>query len=409
MSKKRTEFGEILREKWNAICETVAKENEIFLEAYYMTSAFDCVYFSLSSVPKLAPSDVLNFVKIGVYNIIVEKYPHLREELLRDSWYLIDKSCSYTKMDYIAYFNRSDIKRCKDILYSQTNGKEICKIVLEGISNAIDHYNQEHEKPIDVLMYRCVHSHSVEIIIGCPITVSASEIVGKIKGGSSYYIRKNYPQFFNENDPYFVHKKAFWSKGNFFALSRRHVETISRDKSIYLRLLRKWENVINETEPIEKGKLLELFMVDMIKIMEGFEILRDENSKYDINLGFEQIDLTIKNKSKLLERMGPLFKIECKNWTEKIGNKEIRDFSGKLRGGIRLGILVSVNGFGKYDKEILERLFFNDRKMIVTVSGNEIESWLNKILEGFNQGASERSTIEIEFENKIFRTYITLT
>jgi hypothetical protein len=71
--------------------------------------------------------------------------------------------------------------------------------------------------------------------------------------------------------------------------------------------------------------------------------------------------------------------------------------------------LISVNGFGKYDKEILERLFFNDRKMIVTISGKEIESWLNKILEGFNQGASERSTMEIEFENKIFRTYIELT
>ncbi|UCG70283.1 MAG: transposase, partial [Thermoplasmata archaeon] len=300
MSKKRTEFGEILREKWNAICETVSKENEIFLEAFYMTSAFDCVYFSLWSVPKLAPSDVLDFVKIGVYNIIIRKYPHLREELVRDSWYLVNKNRYYSKMDYIAYFDRSDIKRCKDILYNQINGKEVCKIVSEGISNAVEYYNQEHEKPIDLLMYRCVHSHSIEIVIGCPVTVSASEIIRRIKGGSSYYIRKNYPQFFNENDPNFVHKKAFWSGGNFFALSRRHVETISRDKSIYLRLLNKWENAINETNPNEKGKLLELFMVDLIKIMNGFDVLRDENGNYDINLGFEQIDLTVKNKSKLL-------------------------------------------------------------------------------------------------------------
>ena len=146
----------------------------------------------------------------------------------------------------------------------------------------------------------------------------------------------------------------------------------------------------------------------MVNIMNNFEVLKGKNGSHDINLGFEQIDLTIKNKSPILERMGPLFKVECKNWKGKIGNPEIRDFSGKLRGDINLGILISMNGFGKEVKPLLERLYYRDRKIIVTISGNEIEEWLNNIIIGFNKGDSERGDLETEIENKIFTTFLRL-
>jgi len=411
MGKRRTEFGVLLRDKWNAICETVAKENEITLDAYYLTSAFDCVYFSLSSMPKIAPSDVVNFIKIGVYIIITAKYPPLRTELLNDSWYPIDKRYNYSKMDYIAYFYRFNVKRDEtfkrqiDILYSQINEIEVKKIVERAISVAVDNYNKSHEKPVDTLMLRCPDKNSVELIVGCPISVSASYVIGKIKGGSSYYIRKNYPQFSDRDSPYYVHTEGFWAPSNFFALSRRRVETISRDKLDYLKLQTRWQEAKKEENPNSKGKLLELFVAEMVNLMKNFEILKGDNGSYDINLGFEQIDITIKNKSTILERMGPLFKVECKNWIDKIGNPEIRDFSGKLRGEIHLGILISVNGFGKDIRPLLERLYFNERKIIVTISGNEIEEWLNKIIEGFNKGASERDDIETKLENKIFLTF----
>jgi len=414
MSKKRTEFGVILREKWNAICETIEKENEIFLDAYYLTSAFDCVYFSLSSVPKLAPAEVVGFVKNGVYNIITAKYPHLRAELFNDPWYPIDKRHNYSKMDYIAYYYRFNVKRDEtfrrevDILDTQINGTEVKKIVEKAISIAVDNYNKSHEKPVDILMCRCPDPESVELIMGCPISVSASHVIGRIKGSSSNYIGKNYPQFSDRSSPYYVHTESFWAPSNFFALSRRYVETISRDKLDYLKLQTKWHEAIKEENPNLKGKLLELFVFEMVNLMKNFEILKGENGSHDINLGFEQIDLTIKNKSPILERMGPLLKVECKNWKDKIGNPELRDFSGKLRGEIHVGILISVNGFGKDIKPLLERLYFNERKIIVTISGEEIEEWLNDIIDGFNKGASERDDLETKLENKIFSPFLRL-
>lgn len=175
-----------------------------------------------------------------------------------------------------------------------------------------------------------------------------------------------------------------------------------------MKLQTKWNEVIKEENPNSKGKLLELFVVEMVNLMKNFEILKGEKGSYDINLGFEQIDLTIKNKSPILDRMGPLLKVECKNWKDKIGNPEIRDFSGKLRGDINVGILISASGFGKEIKPLLERLYFNERKIIITISGDEIEEWLNKIIDGFNKGASERDDLESELENKIFSTCLRL-
>lgn len=409
MSKKRTEFGKILVEKWNAICRTVAKENEIYLDAFHMTSAFDCVYFSLWSVPKIAPYDIVNYVKIGVYNIITDRYPQLKSELLRDNWYPIYKQYNYSRMENIAYFYRFNLKYSSKVLQHELDGRKISDIVAEGISNAVDNYNKSNDEPIDLLMFRCPEPFCVELALGCPITVSASSAIGRIKGSSSHYLRKNYPEFSDSQSPCFIKNNAFWAPSNFFAISRRQVESISRDKNRYLELKRKWTEAQKESDRNKKGEMLEHFMVDIVKTMDSFEIVKGKDGHHDINIGFEQIDLVLKNKSKILEKFGPIFKVECKNWKDSVGNDVIRDFSSKLRGDIRLGILISVNGFGRYEKKLIERLFFNDRKLLVTISGKEIDEWINGIIIGFDKGAPERSNLELELENKIFNTYIQLT
>lgn len=412
MSKKRTKFGKILREKWNAICDTVAKEREIFLDEFHMTSAFDCVYFYLWSVPKYSPHVVLNSVKIGVYNIITGKYPDLREELINDTWYLVNRR-DFSIMEYIAYFARwdvkADVKRGRSKIFEKSvNGIQISELVKSEISEAVDYYNRDHEKPIDILSIK-FYPKSVELVVGCPITISASEIIWKIRINTSRQLRKKYPQFSDRNSSLFVHERYFWSRGRFLALSPRSVEALTRDKSSYLRLQRKWKEVKNEKGPHKKGKLLELFTADMIEITTNFEILKKTNGKYDVNLGFEQIDLTLKNKSKLIDKWGNLIKVECKNWDRPVGNFGLRDVASKLRGDIRLGILISVKGFGKYDKELLKRLFWKDNKLIVTISGNEIEGWLDKIIEGFKEGVNKRYSIENLLENKILLSELELT
>ena len=168
-----------------------------------------------------------------------------------------------------------------------------------------------------------------------------------------------------------------------------------------------WDSIKTENDPYKKGKILEQFAENMFELMNDFEILRGENGNYDINLGFEQIDLTLKNKSDDLKRWGNFIKVECKNHAKPVGNDIIRDFSGKLRGNIRLGILISVNGFGKFDEKLLVRLLANDKKLIVRISGYEIDDWLNKILTSFinidEKKNNKMYNIEYMFQEKINR------
>ena len=137
----------------------------------------------------------------------------------------------------------------------------------------------------------------------------------------------------------------------------------------------------SEIDPNKKGKLLEIFSLHLMGTMDSFEILKDKNNKYNINLGFEEIDLTLINKSIDLQKWGQFIKVECKNYMKPIGNDLIRDFSGKLRGDeLRLGLLISVNGFGKFSDDLLVRHLAFNKILIVRISGSEIDNWLSRIL-----------------------------
>jgi REP element-mobilizing transposase RayT len=286
--------------------------------------------------------------------------------------------------------------------------KLISEIVKEGMTFAQQSYNMKHEDPIEVKTIN-FNSHSVELVVACPLNVSAATISQQFKGASSSFIGKNYEQYFkNENSPVFVSKKSFWSRGKFYVLSSTPIKEITQiEFYLYKRLKNMWENIKTEDDPNEKGKILEQFAENMFELMNDFEILRGENGNYDINLGFEQIDLTLKNKSDDLKRWGNFIKVECKNHAKPVGNDIIRDFSGKLRGNIRLGILISANGFGKFDEKLLVRLLANDKKLIVRISGHEIEDWLNKILTSFINIDEKKNNklynIEYMFQEKINR------
>ena len=156
----------------------------------------------------------------------------------------------------------------------------------------------------------------------------------------------------------------------------------------------------------EQLQLLEQFTENMIELMDNFEILRDKNGEYDINLGFEQIDLTLINNAYELRGWGNFIKVECKNYAKAIGNDLIRDFSGKLRGDIRLGIMISANGFGKEADKLLIRLLANDNKLIVRISGDDIDRWFVRVFKDFEIGSKRDDIsggIEHIFKEKIKR------
>lgn len=403
----KMKFGDTLRNKLDVVDAAIKREKDISLVEQQISTSFDCIYFAVQSGPNSSPSEVLKIVKSNVYCAISEKYPEYRKELLNDIWKLVnwnDKS----DMNYVPYYIRFDVKYGKNLLNKMAGDKIISEIVKEGITFAQQSYNMKHEDPIEV-KYINFGSHSVELVVACPLNVNAATISQQFKGASSSFIRKNYEQYFkNENSPVFVAKGSFWSRGKFYALSSTPIKEITqREVPFYKRLKNMWDGIKTEKDPNKKGKILEQFAENMFELMNDFEILRGENGNYDINLGFEQIDLTLKNKSDDIKRWGNFIKVECKNHAKPVGNDILRDFSGKLRGNIRLGILISVNGFGKFDEKLLVRLLANDKKLIVRISGYEIDDWLNKILTSFisidEKKNNKMYNIEYMFQEKINR------
>lgn len=401
----KMKFGEDIRDKLDAIC-TAIEGDGIFLVEHHISASFDGIYFNVQSGPTLSPLKVLNTVKLNLYNVIKDKYPQYRIDYLDDVFTLVnwdDKSA----MNYVPYYMRTDIKYSKDILNKSVGNKFVIDILKEGIESAVKSYNEKHDYPIEI-RYINFMSHSVELVAICPLDMSASKMSKQIKGASSSYIGKNYKQYFKDrNSPLFISESNFWSGGKFYALYSKPIKVLTNiDIPAYGKLLEMWYNTKNENDPNKKGKLLEQFTEKMFELMDDFEILRDKNGEYDIKLGFEQIDLTLINSAHDLSSWGKYIKVECKNYAKAIGNDLIRDFSGKLRGNIRLGIMISANGFGKESDKLLIRLLANDDKLIVRISGDDIDRWFARIFKNFEIGGEtdgKSGGIEHIFKEKIKR------
>lgn len=401
----KMKFGEDIRDKLDAIC-TAIEGDGISLVEHHIATSFDGIYFSVQSGPTLSPLKVLNAVKFNLYTAIKDKYPQYRMDYLDDVLTLVNRD-DKSAMNYVSYYMRTDIKYSKDILNKSVGNKFVIDILKEGIEYAVKSYNEKNENSIEV-KYINFKPHSVELVVICPLDMSASKMSHRIKGASSRYIGKNYEQYFKDrNSPLFISEGTFWSGGKFYALDSRPIkELTNKDIPAYQKLLEMWWNTKNENDSYKKGKLLEQFTENMFKLMDDFEILRDTNGEYDIKLGFEQIDLTLINNASDLSSWGKYIKVECKNYAKAIGNDQIRDFSGKLRGDIRLGIMISANGFGKESDKLLIRLLANDYKLIVRISGDDIDRWFARIFKNFEIGGKtdyKSGGIEHIFKEKIKR------
>jgi|GEM_PF-3942156 len=138
-----------------------------------------------------------------------------------------------------------------------------------------------------------------------------------------------------------------------------------------------WEKVKDEDNVKKKGKYLENFFTDLIRNDSNFEI-------HEINLRTEseEIDLIVvptKISPFWAQISAPMILIECKNWREKVGAKEIRDFAGKIMNRPRMlcniGFFVTISGFTKdANKELLG---YRGRDFILaTITGDEIENMI---------------------------------
>jgi hypothetical protein len=129
-----------------------------------------------------------------------------------------------------------------------------------------------------------------------------------------------------------------------------------------------------------KGKLLEQITSDLLSLVRGLEI-RERN----VNSGIEEIDIEVQNENAIgiwteFERM--IF-VECKNWSDKVGSNEIRNFEGKLRNfWLHAGIFVAAKGFTGRNREDgavgQNKLRFRQEWfIIILLDGNDLDDILN--------------------------------
>jgi len=140
----------------------------------------------------------------------------------------------------------------------------------------------------------------------------------------------------------------------------------------------------------EKGRALEDLMETVFSSVEGLEVIEKR-----INTRDEEIDLQIKNSvaGTFWSSLGsPSFFVECKNWSAKVGAKEIRDFELKIRNHkklVNVGFFISFNGFTREAKSALQRasredyqivLIDKDDLWILADSHKNTVYWLEKLI-----------------------------
>jgi len=94
----------------------------------------------------------------------------------------------------------------------------------------------------------------------------------------------------------------------------------------------------------ERGSALEALVSEAFSAIPGV-LVRARNAKSVFQN--EEFDLVMSNRAhpEGVESAGPLFSVECKNWTRPVGAMEVAWFATKLRrSGQRLGILVAAKG-----------------------------------------------------------------
>lgn len=98
------------------------------------------------------------------------------------------------------------------------------------------------------------------------------------------------------------------------------------------------------TEGREKGKALERLAASILSTIRGLKVI-----KINAHLKAEEIDIVVQNDigEGFWRIMGSPLLVECKNWSERVGAREISVLSDKLRSispDSKMGILVAPNG-----------------------------------------------------------------
>lgn len=151
---------------------------------------------------------------------------------------------------------------------------------------------------------------------------------------------------------------------------------ITKEKYIKAKGLKLFNRCIDEESSYKKGQLLEELIELVFTSNKSLQV-----SSSRVKTGDEEIDLVIINNmtTSFWTSFGSMFFVECKNWSDKVGAKEVRDFETKLRNHnnvTRLGFFVSINGFSREVVNHLKRIG-RENYHIVLIDKNALLEYLN--------------------------------
>lgn len=221
-----------------------------------------------------------------------------------------------------------------------------------------------------------------------PVHSTAMNIHVEIAPYSSEYAVGLHPIF--PRIEYNIFSK-YWSEGKIASflegtynvltgISRVVDEFRLEDKS-FDSLEKMWDNALSATDKNKKGKLLEEFLSILIRRDDNF-IVVEKNLRTES----EEIDIVTENtgKTQFYSQLGcPLILFECKNWSSKIGSKEIRDFAQKIQNRPKhlcnVGVLMAASELT--NGAFIELVGYRGKDFIVaTLERKDIEMLLDKRL-----------------------------
>jgi hypothetical protein len=159
------------------------------------------------------------------------------------------------------------------------------------------------------------------------------------------------------------------------------VDEFRADDKSFESLNKLWNRSLISKNSTKKGKLLEEFLSRMISKDENFVVV-----ERNLRTKSEELDIVLENsgKTQFYSQMGcPLILLECKNWSSKIGSKEIRDFAQKVQNRPRhlcsVGVLVTTS---KLTRDAIHELLGYRGKdfVIATLERKDIKTILSKKL-----------------------------
>jgi hypothetical protein len=150
------------------------------------------------------------------------------------------------------------------------------------------------------------------------------------------------------------------------AVSERWLGTLNLDDT-ELAIRSTWGEVQTEGDRNRKGVLLERLLALLLKSIPGFDRLdtRLRNS-------MEELDILVQNGSidPFWQKESPYILVECKNWSKRVGAKELRELWAKMEGRYnrcRLALLVAAGGIAETVRD--QQIRKSEKDMLVVLLG----------------------------------------